>query len=282
MKKLPFFFLLFASVVFASDPMPPSNWATHNNSKVHYYDIGNKKSASALVFVHGWACTAGFWKENFRAFPKTRVIAIDLPGHGKSDSPKTSYSMDYFADAVNTVMKTANVERAVLAGHSMGTPVVRQFYRRNPDKTIALIVVDGALRPYGPPSAMEQFMKPFYDKYDDAVEAFVGAMVVPMKDNQDKVFVKQAMKATPKHVGLSAFEGMVDESIWKEDKIDVPLLAILAKSPAWQPDTEQFVKGLAPNSQFQMWEGVSHFLMLDEPARFNKTVNEFLNNNKLL
>jgi len=77
-------------------------------------------------------------------------------------------------------------------------------------------------------------------------------------------------------------EGMNEDSIYGPDKINVPVLAILAKSPFWQPDTEQFFRSLAPNLEFQMWEGVGHFLMMEKPKQFNDAVIAFLNKNSLL
>src|SRR5437879_13104724 len=76
---------------------PKNNWANYDNGKVHYYDIGNHKSKTALVFIHGWTCNADFWKDSYNAFPTYRVIALDLPGHGQSDKPRTNYSMGDFA-----------------------------------------------------------------------------------------------------------------------------------------------------------------------------------------
>jgi pimeloyl-ACP methyl ester carboxylesterase len=71
-----------------------------------------------------------------------RVISVDLPGPGPSDAPKSSYTMDLFAHAIDAVLNHAGVDQAVLAGHSMGTPVMRQFYRRFSKKTFSLIMVD--------------------------------------------------------------------------------------------------------------------------------------------
>jgi pimeloyl-ACP methyl ester carboxylesterase len=51
--------------------------------------------------------------------------------------------MDLFARAIEAVLNHAGVDQAVLAGHSMGTPVVRQFWL--PKKTLALIMVDGSI-----------------------------------------------------------------------------------------------------------------------------------------
>jgi pimeloyl-ACP methyl ester carboxylesterase len=54
-------------------------------------------------------------------------------------------------------MRQAKVEKAVLVGHSMGTPVARQFYRLYPQKTLAIVIVDGALRPMATKEQNERF-----------------------------------------------------------------------------------------------------------------------------
>jgi pimeloyl-ACP methyl ester carboxylesterase len=77
-------------------------------------------------------------------------------------------------------------------------------------------------------------------------------------------------------------EGMMDESIWAQDKINVPVLAMLAKGPFYPPDTEQFFRSIAPNLEYHMWEGVGHFLMMERPKEFNDAVIAFLDKNGLL
>ncbi len=134
-----------------------SRFATLDGGRVHYKSIGTGRDA--VVFVHGWTCNMNFWREQVESLKgKVRVIAIDLPGHGLSDKPQVAYTMDYFARGIDAALRDAGVERAVLVGHSMGTPVVRQFYRRHPEKTLALVVVDGGLRSMFTREMGEQFI----------------------------------------------------------------------------------------------------------------------------
>ena len=112
-----------------------SRFTKLDGARIHYVNYG--KGGDALVLIHGWTQNVDGWRDQVPDFAKRyRVIAIDLPGHGQSDKPQTTYSMDYFAQAVDAVLRDAKVKRAVLVGHSMGTPVARQFYRKYPEKTL--------------------------------------------------------------------------------------------------------------------------------------------------
>lgn len=284
MKKLWFAGLLipliFVSTVAHSEkPSLKSKFADFGGVKVHYNDVG--EGEKALIFIHGWTCSADFWRQSVNEFPEYRVIAVDLPGHGRSDRPRADYTMDYFARSIEAVMRDAKIERAVLVGHSMGTPVIRQFYRLHPKQTLGLVIVDGPLRG-GPKEETEQFIAPLRADYRENAAKHVDGMLQPVRDEKLKRQIRSAMLATPGYVGLSAIEAMADEKIWTSDRIDVPVLAILAESPWWKPDTELFLRSIVPNLDFQMWQDVSHFLMMERPAEFNEAVRQFISKNKLL
>jgi len=278
-KHIPLLFvLLLASVSFAA---AQDKYAKLGANKIHYVSEG--KGKDAIVLVHGWTCNLTNWRDQIPEFSKrARVIALDLPGHGLSDKPQTTYSMDLFADAIDAVMKDAGVERAVLVGHSMGTPVVRQFYRKYPRKTLALVIVDGGLRPFGTKEQREQFMAPLRGpNYKQAGAQMFAGMTATLSE-ADKERVRSSFASTPQYVLVSAMDAMSDDALYATDKINVPVLAILAKSPFWPADTEEFLHGLAPDLSFQMWEGVSHFLFMDRPKEFNAAVIAFLDQKKLL
>jgi pimeloyl-ACP methyl ester carboxylesterase len=257
-----------------------SRVAPFESTTVHYQTSG--KGEDALIFVHGWTCNADFWRGQTSAFPAMRVIALDLPGHGQSGKPQTDYTMDYFARSIEAVMRHAQIKRAVLVGHSMGTPIVRQFYRLYPEKTLALVIVDGALRPFGPKAQTEAFIAQLRANYKTAAPQMVDGMLMPVKDEKMKSEIRAAMLGTPDYVAISAMIGMADEKVYAPDPIKVPVLAVLAKSPFWAADTEAFLRSLAPDLEFVMWEGVSHFLMMDKPQEFNRTLQAFLVKHKLL
>jgi pimeloyl-ACP methyl ester carboxylesterase len=109
-----------------------------------------------------------------------------------------------------------------------------------------------------------------------------AAMSGPNLSAANQQRIQTSFQNTPQSVLVSAMEGMTNESIWGQDKINVPVLAIMAKSPFYPADTAQFYHSIVPNLDFQVWEGVGHFLMMEKPTEFNAAVITFLNKNALL
>lgn len=257
-------------------------YAKFDGMRVHYEDFG--KGREALLFVHGWTCTADFWQMQVPAFSnRMRVIAVDLPGHGRSDKPKIAYTQDLFARSIDAVLRDAKVESAILVGHSMGAPVVRQFYRLYPKKTRALVLVDGSLRLIAPRAALEGFFAPLRSaQYEGAMGRTVDFLLGTRMPSELRAEARAAMLATPQHVFVSAGEGMLEEAIYKPDAINVPVLAIFARSPTWPADNEAFYRRLASRLDYQMWDGVGHFLMMEKPQEFNETLLAFLVRNNFV
>lgn len=284
MKTLSAFLLLLTGVAvsIAQPIVSESKFVDVDHLKVHYTNYG--KGDSALFFVHGWACDETVWADQAPALAeKIRVITIDLPGHGQSEKPQTiSYDKDLYTRAIDGVITDAGVKSAVLVGHSNGTPVTVYYYRKFPNNVKALIVVDGPLRAFFNKVTMEKFIGPMRQNYPEAAGRFADAITKPMKDAGERDKIKAMMLKTPQHVAVSEFEATVDENLWKPDKVDIPVLMILAKQPAWGPEYEQFVRKLIPKLDWQMWENVSHFLMIDKPREFNAAVWQFLEQNQLL
>jgi pimeloyl-ACP methyl ester carboxylesterase len=271
--------LLTSTAAFAADG--DSQFAKLDGARIHYKSYG--KGKDALVLIHGWTCNLDNWRDQIPDFAKrNRVIALDLPGHGQSDKPEIPYTMDLFANAIEAVLRDAKVERAVLVGHSMGTPVARQFYRKYPQKTLAIVIVDGGLRPFGTKEMRENFISMFRSpNYKQAGMQMLSQMA-PTLPAEGKERVNASFANTPQYVVVSAMEGMNDDALYRPDKINVPVFAILAKSPFWPADTEEFLRGLAPDLELQWFEGVSHFLMMEKPKQFNDAVIAFLNKKNLL
>jgi sigma-B regulation protein RsbQ len=276
------FIVASAGSLVAEPIVSESKFVDVDHLRVHYTNYG--KGDTALFFVHGWSCDETVWAEQALALAeKIRVITIDLPGHGQSDKPQTiEYNKDLYVRAIDAVMSDGEVKSVVLVGHSNGTPFARHYYRKFPAKVKALVVVDGPLRSFFDRDTMEKFVVPLRgDNYPEAAGRVIAGMTKPIKDAALRDKIKALMLKTPQHVAVSEFEATANEDLWKEDKIDVPVLMIMAKQPAWSPEYEQWVRKLIPKLDYQVWENVSHFVMMEKPREFNAALLKFLEQNQL-
>jgi len=112
---------------------------TYKNTKIAYSDSGK---GTAVVLLHGFLENSTMWDRFvIELSKKYRVIAIDLLGHGQTESLGYIHSMEDNADMVFSVLNELRIRKAVLAGHSMGGYVALAFAELYPDhvKGIALI-----------------------------------------------------------------------------------------------------------------------------------------------
>lgn len=110
--------------------------------EVAYVEL-NPQGARTLIFVHGLGSYLKFWRYQLDLFAAKgyRVLAVDLPGFGKSDKPASfPYTMEAMADAVREFAAKANARRPVLVGHSMGGQTALSFAIRYPQDVEALVL----------------------------------------------------------------------------------------------------------------------------------------------
>lgn len=93
-----------------------------------------------LVLIHGAGGSHLDWPPELRRLPNTRVIALDLPGHGRSVGPNRSDTLAY-AEDMCVFLDRLKIERAVFAGHSMGGAIVLQIGLNMPQRTAGLILM---------------------------------------------------------------------------------------------------------------------------------------------
>jgi pimeloyl-ACP methyl ester carboxylesterase len=261
----------------------PSRFAPYQGIRLHYKSLG--LGTTAVVFVHGLNGDQTLWRGQVPAVDgRVRALFLDLPGFGRSDKPDVVYSMDFFAGAVDAVIQAAGVQRAVLVGHSMGTPVIRQYYRRYPAKVIALVAVDGPLRSvFGDTAQARQFLARFEgaDFAANVGEMFNG-LIGPTADTTVRTAIWRAALGVPQRVAVSALRELLSPAIWRDDPIQVPVLAVMAPRPGWTPEYVTYVKHLAPGIRYEAMTGVGHFLMMERPEVFNALLVDFLRSQRVV
>jgi pimeloyl-ACP methyl ester carboxylesterase len=110
-----------------------------------------------LVFVHGFACSHEDWQPQVDFFRmRQSVVTCDLRGHGASDGAPEHCSIETFGADLSALLRTLDLQPAILIGHSMGCRVVLQGYLDAPQRVAGLILVDGSRFAAGDPQVAEQ------------------------------------------------------------------------------------------------------------------------------
>ncbi|HEX3581295.1 MAG TPA: alpha/beta hydrolase, partial [Thermoanaerobaculia bacterium] len=105
---------------------------------IHYHDDGK---GFPIVWIHGFPLSSKVFEPQL-SIPEFRHIRVDLRGFGKTPPPDGEMSMATYARDVLDVMDDAKIDRAVIAGISMGGYVVMQLLRDAPERVAALLLLD--------------------------------------------------------------------------------------------------------------------------------------------
>lgn len=248
-----------------------------------YYEV-HGTSDKTLVFIHGWASSIDTWKFQLDSFPDYRVIAVDLPGNGKSSkNEKAEYSMEFFGDAVRAVLKRENVARAFFFGHSMGFAVCEVIAQKYPELCAGIGCIDGAHfeLPDDEQGQKEwlEYNRGFSEslKTEQGRDDFINALFLPDTPALLRNEVFETSRIMPLAIGRSMVNGVeAAMNYWKKRVMDIPCLAI--HSPVYQLSEEyksDFLK-MYPRSEYHEIDNVSHFLMLEVPYKVNQIIYDYL------
>lgn len=97
----------------------------------------------AVVLLHGTSANHAVWTDVAEALAdRAQVISIDQRGHGRSDKPDTGYGADDFAGDVVSILDAVGVDRALVAGHSLGGRNAWVTAALHPERVTGAVVVD--------------------------------------------------------------------------------------------------------------------------------------------
>src|SRR3954467_4410131 len=111
--------------------------------EVTYCELGQ---GPAILFVHGLGASWQSWLEQMPEFAAShRVVAMDLPGFGFSESPSEDISIEYYASWCAKFMDVLGIESAAVVGNSMGGFVSAELAIKFPERVQRLVFVSAAI-----------------------------------------------------------------------------------------------------------------------------------------
>ena len=246
---------------------------TIDNIETNYFSMG-EESEETVVMLHGWASNI----ELFRpcALPvsaKYRVLAPDMPGHGKTPEPPAAWTVDDYADFVVKFLQRFGVKKAILLGHSFGGRVIIKLCARDalPFTVTKIVLVDSAgIRPE---KSQEQKMKEGVVKFGKKLIAKSPALLSKM----------QSMMGSADYRAASPLMRQVLVNTVNEDlepllpSIRQPALLVWGTLDTATPITDaEKMEKLIPEAGLARIEGAGHFSFVENPALFNAILASYL------
>ena len=259
-------------------------------ARAHVRDEGNKDGIP-IVLIHGSMGSLHMWEGWVdRLKDRARLISVDLPGHGLTGAwPREEYTVEAYADFIEVLADTLNLDRFALVGHSMGGAVAWTFAATRPDRVSQLILVDSAGIPRDGGAAPLPIQLARLPVIGDLGIWFKPDFLV--KRSLTEVYADPAM-VTPERVTryaeLQRFPGNrhatllrartqepLDPSVLK--RLAVPTLILWGAEDRWVPRGDAFrfqsnIKG----SKLALFEKLGHNPMEEDPAATAAAVDAFL------
>jgi pimeloyl-ACP methyl ester carboxylesterase len=233
--------------------------------------------APALVFVHGWSCDRTYWEGQLQSFARDfRVVAVDLAGHGESGLGRSIQTMAAFGADVAAVVHTLELEHVVLIGHSMGGDVIVEAARQLSGRVAGLVWVDTykQLPVLRTPEELQARLAPFRTNFAETTREMVRGM---FPSNADPTLVERVaadMSAAPPDIAVGALESALRFAHEIPEALEELSLPVVAINPDNQPTDRQSMQ--RHGVEVVLMAGVGHFLMMEDPARFNQILKEVI------
>jgi pyruvate dehydrogenase E2 component (dihydrolipoamide acetyltransferase) len=249
---------------------------------------GPADATETIVFLHGlggsqstWSSVLGHFAEN------SRIVAVDLPGHGASDKPSpesTDYTVPGLAARIGELLEKLELSPAVLIGHSLGGATALQLALDRPKLVRALALVDSAAlgseisgelldRVESAPSRDEarQLLELFFQDrrfvLERGIDDMYAARNAPGADDAVKAIAASAFTRHGQNLVLADRLG----------ELEVPVLIVWGELDRVIPSTHAVAAAAAlPTAWLEIMEGVGHVPQVEAAPAFAAIVNRWL------
>jgi 3-oxoadipate enol-lactonase len=240
----------------------------------------------ALVFIHGNGSDHTAWHHQIAFFsPLTRVIAVDLRGHGQSSrDPGRDYSYEAILQDLVLCLDALDVGPSVLVGWSMGGNIAALFACQHPSQTAGLVLVDNnsVRQDIGlDPRRAEETVRYLAEDFEgEGVRRFIDNWFP--ESGPEIEALKQWQYETCRRAGQEVVYGIRSRGVRREGRPDwlemlaMPVLVLQggASLLGGHPMGERLAQ-LIDDAQLHVFEGKGHAPHLTATDEFNRVLKEF-------
>lgn len=265
-----------------------ANFKTHRGLDWHY-EVGG--AGDTLVMIHGLGASHHIWQAQ-KDFLHTdfQVLALDLPGHGKSSWMPVSL-MDMAAD-IRQILNSLGIEQFSLVASSMGGLVALELYRMIPQEIMRISLVGSipkfAQGPHYPAGLdidnIRTLSQQFDGDYAAILDIFFRSLFTKKERDNGRFQSVKAMRQLeplPQKEALKHFLEILEKTDLRDrlSSMICPLQFITGTEDYICPRTiMDWMAEHTHNARFDFMEGCGHLPFLVETKEYNRLLEDFLLN----
>jgi pimeloyl-ACP methyl ester carboxylesterase len=239
--------------------------------KVFYEQHGQ---GPAVLLTHGFSATSQMWGEQVKTFQdRYRIITWDMRGHGQSDYPEdqAAYAEAHTVSDMAAVLDACGVERAVIAGLSLGGYSSLAFHLRYPERVRGLMLCDT-----GPGFRKDEAREAWNERARERARNLETEGLAARGDS-DEVRISTHRSAD----GLArAARGMLtqkDARVFESlPTVAVPTLVLVGADDTNFLAATDYMANKIPGAQKVVISAAGHASNLHQPKTFNEAMGSFL------
>ncbi|HAQ06090.1 MAG TPA: alpha/beta hydrolase [Bacillus bacterium] len=246
-----------------------------------YYDIGDGKP---IVMIHGFAGSKLYWEGIIPELSKnSRVIALDLPGHGDSNMGAEKYSIEDIAGMIREFLDELGLEKVTMFGHSLGGYITLAFAEQYPEylNGFSIIHSTAAQDSEEAKSGRDSNVKKVIEEGTESlVQGLSQKLFSPANSEINASDIKQT-----RDIGNStSVNGMVSALLAMRDRPDrnfvlkassMPILLVAGEQDQIIPPEKTFSVS-KENIEHYLIKGSGHMSMYEQPVELIKAIKSFL------
>jgi pimeloyl-ACP methyl ester esterase len=263
---------------------------TSSGRKWHY-DLEGR--GPAILFIHGWGVDLRIWRQQFKYFSRSyQVLAIDLPGHGKSSWQRLS--LEDMARDLYEIIHRSGIKKLHVVASSFGGLVALKLYALSPAIIASLVFVGSQPKfmrskdyPYGlTTTETKKLSSQLETDYPLIMHIFFRSLFTTSeRESRRFKWIQTFRKAdtVPDQKALAELLKVLEREDLRDDfkGVKVPIQFFNGREDYFFPSAlAEYLKKLNPGVQFKWFEKSGHFPFLIQPHQFNKILEKFLNSLK--
>ena len=256
---------------------------TIEDIEIAYTDEG---SGPAVVFIHGYPFNRSLWTEQANALAGThRAVVPDLRGFGETDSGNLPSTMSQLARDLKLLLDHLQIEKALIAGLSMGGYVTLAFHKEFRDRVSGLLLANTRAEQdsdEAKSSRREQAEKALTEGMAGIADSMLPKLLTPETVSKKPDLVKRIrdmmLKTGPKGAA-AALLGMAsrEDFTTQLSEISVPVLILAGREDALIPmqHSERMHQAIT-SSRLAVIDHAAHVVNLEQAEAFNHEMMQFV------